>query len=68
MLEAIHQFALKVGYATIGLFTGIDTASLLDALKITGIGWLGIFVVTLVIIAVVTLLTKISTKLSSDKE
>ncbi len=68
MFEAIHNFALKVGSAVIGFFTGIDTQNLLNALEITGIGWLGIFVVTIVIILVVTLLTKISTKLSSNKE
>ena len=58
----MHDFALKIGYAIINFFTSISTANLTSALSIMGIGMLGIFIVTGVIIMVVTLLNKIFSK------
>lgn len=55
----MNDIAIKIGTAVAQLFAGIDTAELLQSLSIVGIGMLGIFVVTLVIIGVVMLLNKI---------
>lgn len=58
----MHEFVMKLGSAVYTFFSTIDTANLLDALSIMGIGMLGIFIVTGVIIAVVALLNKIFSK------
>ena len=58
----MHAFVLKIGEAIYTFFTSIDTANLSDALSIVGIGMLGIFIVTGVIIAVTTLLNKLFSK------
>ena len=58
----MHNFVMKIGYAVLEFFTSVDTANLLDALKVMGIGMLGIFIVTGVIIFVVTLLNKLFSK------
>ena len=55
----MHEFIVNIGYQVWNFFSTIDTANLLQALKIMGIGMLGIFVVTGVIILVVKLLSKI---------
>ena len=55
----MNAIAAKIGYAVASFFTSIDGEGLLDALSIMGIGMLGIFIVTGVIILVVTLLNKI---------
>ncbi len=55
----MHDFMIRIGYTVANFFTSIDVSGLLNALKIMGIGMLGIFIVTGVIIAVVTLLNKI---------
>ena len=55
----MHEFVMKIGYAVLELFGSINGANLLDALKVMGIGMLGIFIVTGVIILVVTLLNKL---------
>ncbi len=55
----MHDFVMKIGYAVLEFFYSIDTGNLLDALKIMGIGMLGIFIVTGVIIGVVKTLNKI---------
>ena len=55
----MNDIAIKIGTAVIQFFAGIDTAALLNALGIVGVGLLGIFTVTLVIIGVVTLLNKL---------
>lgn len=55
----MHEFVMKIGYAVLEFFTSIDTANLLSALSIMGIGMLGIFLVTGIIIVVVTLLNKL---------
>ena len=52
----MNAIAAKIGYAVAQFFTSIDGNSLLDALSIMGIGMLGIFLVTGVIILVITLL------------
>ncbi len=58
----MNEIAIKIGTAVAQFFLGIDTAALLNALSIVGIGMLGIFTVTLVIIGVVTLLNKLGSK------
>lgn len=55
----MNEFAAKIGYAVVNFFTSINTGNLLDALYIMGIGMLGIFIVTGVIILVITLLCKL---------
>ncbi len=59
----MHEFIMSIGYAILAFFTNINLGTVLQALEITLIGWLGIFVVTIVIICVVSLLTYISRKL-----
>ena len=58
----MHEFIVGIGYTIVNFFTSIDVESLLDALSIVGIGMLGIFIVTGVIILVVTLLNKLFSK------
>ena len=55
----MNDIAIRIGYAIVSFFRSIDTAALLDALSIVGVGMLGIFIVTGVIILVVTLLNKV---------
>ena len=55
----MHEFIMGIGYAVIRFFSTIDTSGLTDALSIMGIGMLGIFIVTGVIILSVMLLNKI---------
>lgn len=55
----MNEIAIKIGTAIAQFFLSIDTTALLQALSIVGVGMLGIFVVTLVIIGVVTLLNKV---------
>jgi len=55
----MNEIAIKIGTAVAQFFVGIDTTALLNALGIVGVGMLGIFTVTLVIIGVVTLLNKL---------
>ena len=58
----MHEFVLKMGYAVLNFFCSIDTGNLLSALSIVGIGMLGIFIVTGVIILAVMLLNKLFSK------
>ncbi len=58
----MHDFIMNIGYAILNFFYSIDTGNLLDALYIMGIGMLGIFIVTGVIITVTTLLNKLFSK------
>ena len=55
----MHEFAIRIGYAIIDCFTSINVSGIIDSLSIMGIGMLGIFTVTTVIIMVITLLGKI---------
>ena len=57
----MHEWIVNLGYAILEFFQNINTANLLTALSIMGTGMLGIFIVTGIIILVVTLLTKIFT-------
>ena len=58
----MNDIAIKIGSAVAQFFLGIDSAALLNALSIVGVGMLGIFTVTLVIIGVVMLLDKLFSK------
>ena len=58
----MHEFIMNIGYAVWNFFANIDTTALGDALSIVGIGMLGIFIVTGVIIAVTLLLNKVFSK------
>ena len=55
----MHEFIMSIGYAVIGFFSTIEISGLSEALSIMGIGMLGIFIVTSVIILSVMLLNKI---------
>ena len=55
----MHEFIMGIGYAVANFFLSIDTANLTSALSIMGIGMLGIFIVTGVIILCVALLNKL---------
>ena len=58
----MHEFVMKIGYAVWNFFASIDPNAISDALSIVGIGMLGIFVVTGVIIAITALLNKLFSK------
>ncbi len=58
----MHQWIMNIGYTVYSFFASIDTANLSRALSIVGIGMLGIFIVTGIIILVVTLLNKLFSK------
>lgn len=58
----MNDIAIKIGTAVAQFFFSINTDALLKALSIVGVGMLGIFVVTLVIIFVVMLLNKFGSK------
>ena len=58
----MHEFIMNIGYAILEFFQNINTDNLLTALSIMGTGMLGIFLVTGIIIAVITLLTKLFSK------
>ena len=58
----MHEFIMGIGRAVLNYFRSIDIANIKDALSIMGIGMLGIFIVTGVIILVTTLLNKLFSK------
>ena len=58
----MHQFIMGIGYAIYNYFLSFNVRNLKDALSIMGVGMLGIFIVTGVIILVVTLLNKLFSK------
>lgn len=55
----MHDLIMKLGYAILAFFQNMNTDNLLTSLSIMGIGMLSIFIVTGVIILVVSLLIKI---------
>lgn len=57
----------KIGSSVLGFFRSIDGGALLDSLKITGIGYLGIFIVTGIIIGAVIALNHFTGE-KKDKE
>ena len=57
----MHEWIVNLGYAILEFFRNINTDNLLTSLSIMGTGMLGIFIVTGIIILVVTLLTKLFT-------
>lgn len=58
----MNEIAVKIGTAVMQFIYSIDITALMQALSIVGVGMLGIFVVTLVIIGVVILLNKLGGK------
>lgn len=58
----MHEFIMNIGRAVVNFFCSIDVTGIADALSIMGIGMLGIFIVTGVIILTVMLLNKIFSK------
>ena len=54
----MHDLIMKLGYAILAFFQNMNTDNLLTSLSIMGIGMLSIFIVTGVIILVVSLLIK----------
>ena len=58
----MHEFVMKIGYAVWNFFASIDPVELGNALSIVGVGMLGIFIVTGVIITVTVLLNKLFSK------
>ena len=58
----MHEFIMGIGYAILNYFGTFPVENLTDALSIVGVGMLGIFIVTGVIILVVTLLNKLFSK------
>ena len=57
----MHEWIMSIGYAILEFFRNLNTANLLTSLSIMGTGMLGIFIVTGVIILVVTLLIRVFT-------
>ena len=55
----MNEIAIKIGAAVVNFFASMNIQNLMDALYIMGIGMLGIFIVTGVIILVITLLGKL---------
>ena len=55
----MHEIAMNIGYAVLNFFGSMDGTNILNSLYIMGVGMLGIFIVTGVIIAVISLLKKI---------
>lgn len=55
----MHNAIVNLGYAVLDLFSSVSGAGLMQVLKIVGVGMLGIFIVTGLIILVVMLLGKL---------
>ena len=58
----MHEFIMGIGYAVYKFFASIDLGNLKGALSIMGVGMLGIFIVTGVIILSVALINKLFSK------
>ncbi len=58
----MNEFVMNLGYGVLTWLRSIDPSNLLTALSIMGTGMLGIFLVTGIIIAVITLLGKVFAK------
>ncbi len=58
----MHEYIMGIGQAILNYFRSIDFSNIKSALSIMGVGMLGIFIVTGVIILVVTLLNKLFSK------
>ena len=58
----MHEYIMGIGQSILNYFRSIDFSNLKSALSIMGVGMLGIFIVTGVIILVVTLLNKLFSK------
>ncbi len=58
----MHNFVMSIGQAIASYFANFSGKGLLDALKVMGIGYLGIFIVTAIIILAVYLLNRFTQK------
>ncbi len=58
----MHEWIMSIGTAVYNFFASMDLSNLKNALTIVGVGMLGIFVVTGVIILAVMLLSKLFSK------
>ena len=56
----MHEFFVNIGYAILNFFRNVKTDNILKSLSIMGIGMVGIFLVTGIIVLAVYLLNKIS--------
>ncbi len=56
----MHELIMSIGYAILAFFRSIDLSVVAQAWEVTKTGYLGIFVVMAVIIAIVWLLNKIN--------
>ena len=56
----MHEMITKIGAAVLGFIRNFDGKGLLDALEVMGIGYLGIFIVTGIIIGAVYLLSMLT--------
>ncbi len=58
----MHTWIMNLGYIILSFFRSVNTAALSQALYIVGVGMLGIFIVTGVIVLAVVLLNKLNSK------
>ena len=58
----MHNFIMGIGESILNYVRSIDLSNLKSALSVMGVGMLGIFIVTGVIILSVTLLNKLFSK------
>ena len=58
----MHDYIMGIGQKILKHFQSVDFSNLKSALSIMGVGMLGIFIVTGMIILVVTLLNKLFSK------
>lgn len=62
----MHEFFVNIGYAILSFFRSVQVDNIKASLYIMGIGLLGIFLVTGIIVLAVYLLNTIKTKKSTN--
>ncbi len=67
LLNAAMTVLLSVFFGSFTALSG-NGGDILSALKIMGLGMVGIFIVTVVIIALVTVLNKVTSGIKKDKK
>ena len=55
----MHEFFVNIGYAILNFFRNVKTDNILKSLSIMGIGMVGIFLVTGIIVLAVYIMKKI---------